>query len=137
MLPQWPIKRHYISIYNKNGKSATIKMADRTTDDYVIKSQVNAPLKTCFKTFKILLKRAVRMRNMPFQRDKFQKCSGGSCIFHNTVGPPMASALPQKKSSLDPPVSLFLHCFQIPFTYLVVATKLRVLALDNSFRTGC
>ena len=30
-----------------------------------------------------------------------------------------------------------LHCFQIPFTYLVVATKLRVHALDNSFRTGC
>ena len=86
------------------GKSARIKMADRMTDDYVIKSQVNAPLKTCFKTFKILLKRAVRMRNMPFPRHKFQKCSGGAFSgigikmrTHNTVGPPMASALPPKK----------------------------------------
>ena len=38
----------------------------------------NAPLKICLKTFKILLKSAVRMREMPFQRHKFQNIPGGT-----------------------------------------------------------
>ena len=73
--------------------------ADRTTDDCVIgNSQVNAPLKTS-KTFKILLKSAVRMHEMSFQRHKFQTFSEehapGPPKNADPVGPPMASA-PQR-----------------------------------------